>query len=42
MERYDLYKQYADVIVSKTSFDEKKTMHKMEVALNEYFSTKWT
>ncbi len=38
-ERYDLYKRYADIVISKTSFNEKKTMSEIEVKINEYINT---
>lgn len=38
-KRYPLYNQYADIVVTKDTFDEKRLKNEIEVALNEYFST---
>ena len=37
--RYSIYRDNADIIVNKTSFNEKATLKELEVKLNEYFST---
>lgn len=41
-DRYSLYKDSSDIIISKTSFDEKELTRQIEVKLNEYISTKWS
>jgi shikimate dehydrogenase len=41
-ERIELYRKYADITISKTSYNERETMSKIEVKINEYFNTKWT
>ena len=38
-ERYNIYKENADIIINKSDFDEKSTLSKIEVKLNEYFRT---
>ena len=37
-KRYPLYNQYADIIITKDTFDERKLQKEIEVALDEYFS----
>ncbi|MCK5761843.1 MAG: shikimate dehydrogenase [Candidatus Izimaplasma sp.] len=38
-DRYHLYKEYADITVSKETIDEFKTLSMIEVKINEYFNT---
>lgn len=38
-DRYDLYIQYADIVITKDSYNEIETLHKIEVKLNEYINT---
>ncbi len=38
-DRYNLYNQYADIIVIKDSYNEIETLHKIEVKLNEYINS---
>ena len=38
-ERYNIYKENADIIINMTNFDEKSTLSKIEVKINEYFGT---
>jgi shikimate dehydrogenase len=38
-ERYHLYRENADIIIYKTSYDESETMRQIEVKINEYFNT---
>lgn len=38
-ERYPLYQKYADITITKDSFDEKTILNEIEVKINEYFGT---
>ncbi len=38
-ERYPLYAKYADITVTKDSLDEIKTLHTVEVKINEYLNS---
>lgn len=38
-ERYNLYREYADIHVNKESYDENVTLNKIEVKINEYFNS---
>ncbi len=41
-DRYELYREYADILIVKESFNEDVIMNQIEVKLNEYFNLKWT
>lgn len=38
-QRYNLYKDNADIIIYKTSYNEVETMRQIEVKINEYFNS---
>ena len=41
-QRYDLYRHYADIIVTKDNFDTNAILSEIEVNLNEYIDSKWS
>lgn len=41
-DRHSLYLKYADIVIKKTSMDDKVVLNMIEVKINEYISTKWT
>lgn len=41
-QRIQLYRDFQDITITKSSFDKKSIMNQIEVKINEYISTKWT
>lgn len=41
-KRYDLYLEYADIVIEKITMDENVILEMIEVKINEYINTKWS
>lgn len=41
-ERHHLYQKHADIVINKSTMDDKTVLNMIEVKINEYINTKWT